>query len=82
MKIKVKGILAAVTVCGAVLMVNQLTANAADQQVAPANLTASAAFASRQTSNRSHPAAPASQVALSTVNAISQPAATDRKSVV
>lgn len=76
MKIKVKGILAAVTVCGAVLMVNQLTANAADQQVAPANLTASAAFASRQTSNRSHPAAPASQVALSTVNAISQPAAT------
>lgn len=51
MKIKVKGILAAATVCGAALMVNQLTANAADQQVAPAKLTASAAVASGQTSS-------------------------------
>ena len=76
MKIKVKAILAAATVCGAVLMVNQLTANAADQQVAPANLTASAAFASSQTSNQLLPAAPASQVAPSMVNAVCQPAAT------
>ena len=76
MKIKVKGILAAATVCGADLMVNQLTANAADQQVAPAKLTASVAVASGQTSSQPLPAAPASQVAPSTVNAVSQPAAT------
>lgn len=76
MKIKVKGILAAATVCGAALMVNQLTANAADQQVAPAKLTASVAVASGQTSSQPLPAAPASQVAPSTVNAVSQPAAT------